>query len=223
VSGGATVAPVDPYPARDYEPIQPRGSDWRGRVRRTLGPVAAGAIALAKWTFILVKFGSIFIAIAAYALLGGWTFAIGFVAMLLCHELGHYIEAKREGLNPKLPVFVPFLFAYVKFTRGNPWQTARVALAGPILGGVASLGILFVADAMHSTDLRYVAYWGFLLNLLNLLPVSIFDGASIVRSAAWLRHGGGRSKATVVYVLYGATALALLIGAISTYVPQHRL
>ena len=64
--------------------------------------------------------------------------------LILLHELGHYIEAQREGLHPKLPVFIPFLGAYVQYTRGNPWQTARVAIAGPIFGGLAALACYVV-------------------------------------------------------------------------------
>ena len=100
----------------------------------------AGAIALAKWSFILIKFGSIFIAVGGYALIFGWKFAVGLVVLILLHEMGHFLEAKREGLNPRAAVFVPFLGAYVRYTRGNPWQTARVALAGPMLGAIAALG-----------------------------------------------------------------------------------
>ena len=92
---------------RDYEPIHPRGTDWAGRIRKLVGPVIALVIAAAKFGFVLVKFSSIFIAIAAYALIFGWKFAVGFVLLIFIHELGHYVEAKREGLSPKLPVFIP--------------------------------------------------------------------------------------------------------------------
>ena len=214
---------MDPYPARDYDPIHPSGTDWRGIGRRLFGPVLAGAIALAKWSFLLVKFGSIFIAIGGYALIFGWRFAVGLVLLILLHEMGHYLEAKREGLNPRLPVFIPFLGAYVRYTRGNPWQTARVALAGPILGGVASLACYLVGRADDSALLVALAYFGFFLNLINLIPVGILDGGAIWRSAKWLRRGGGGSKAVVVYGLYFATAAALAIGMASAYAPQHRL
>src|SRR5207253_3261166 len=132
---------------RDYEPIQPRGTDWTGRIRKLVGPVIALVIAAAKFGFVLVKFSSIFIAIAAYALIFGWKFAVGFVLLIFVHELGHYIEAKREGLSPKLPVFIPFLGAYVQYTRGHPWQTVRVAIAGPILGGAAAFAIYLLAQS----------------------------------------------------------------------------
>lgn len=214
---------LDPYPARDYNPIQPGGTDWRGKARRLFGPALAGAIALAKWSFVLVKFGSIFLAVGGYALIFGWKFAVGLVLLILLHEMGHYLEAKREGLNPRLPVFIPFLGAYVRYTGGNPWQTARVALAGPMLGGVASLACYLVGRADNSALLVALAYFGFFLNLVNLLPVGILDGGAIWRSAKWLRHGGGGNKALVVYGLYFATAAVLALGMATSYAPQHRL
>ncbi len=213
---------LDPYQAHDYNPIQ-SGTDWRGRARRLFGPVVAGAIALAKWSFILIKFGSIFIAVGGYALIFGWKFAVGLVLLILLHEMGHFLEAKREGLNPRLPVFVPFLGAYVRYTRGNPWQTARVALAGPMLGAIAALGCYLAGRADDSALLVALAYFGFFLNLINLIPVGILDGGAIWRSAKFLRHGGGGSKALVVYGLYFATAAACAIGMAVTYAPQHRL
>jgi Zn-dependent protease len=208
---------------RDYEPIQPRGTDWSGRLRRMIGPVIALLIAAAKWGFVLLKFSSIFIAIAAYALIFGWKFAVGFVLLILIHETGHYIEARREGLNPKLPVFIPFLGAYVQYTRGHPWQTVRVAIAGPILGGAAAGVCLAIAQSNGSRLLYALAYSGFFINLFNLLPFGIFDGGAVWRSARYLRLGGGRGLALASYALYFGTAAALILGMIATYKPQHRL
>lgn len=203
---------VNPTPQR-------RGS-W---LRRAVGPVVAAAIALAKWSFVLLKFASIFIAVAAYALIWGWSFAVGFVVLILVHELGHYFEARREGLKPRLPVFVPFLLAYVRYTRGNPWQTARVAIAGPILGGLGALGFYLAARANGSQLLQALAFTGFFLNLANLLPIPMLDGGAVWRSADWLRRGGGREKATFVYVLYFGTAALLVAGMFAAYVHQNRL
>jgi Zn-dependent protease len=212
---------MDDY--RDYDPIQPRGTDWRGRLKRLFGPVIALALLLGKWAFILVKASTIFVAVAAYALIFGWKFAVGIVLLILLHETGHYIEARREGLNPRLPVFVPFLGAYVRYTRGNPWQTARVAIAGPIFGGLASLACYLLARQQHSDLLFALAYFGFFLNLFNLLPFGIFDGGAVWRSAHWLRMGGGPGKATITYVLYFGTAVLLALGMWAAHIPQHRL
>ena len=211
------------YDLRDYDPIHPRGRDWRALFRRLVGPIVAGAIALAKFSFVIVKFSSIFIAVGLYTLFFGWKFAVGFVLLILLHESGHYIEAKREGLNPKLPVFIPFLGAYVQYSRGNPWQTARVALAGPILGGFAALVCYLIGRSQGSDLFLALGYTGFFLNLINLIPVSILDGGAIWRSARWLRVGGGRGKAVIVYALYAATAIALAIGMIAAHVPRNRV
>ena len=126
-------------------------------------------------------------------------------------------------MNPHWLVFIPFVLAYVKYTRGNPWQTARVALAGPMLGGVAALVCYLVARANGSALVLALAYFGFFLNLLNLIHIGFFDGGAIWRSAKWLRQGGGGSKALVIYGLYFGTAVALAIGMYAAYAPQHRL
>ena len=214
---------MEPSTQREYEPVQPRGTDWGARLRKLLGPVVALVIAAAKWGFVLLKFSSIFIALAAYALIFGWKFAVGFVVLILLHETGHFIEAKREGLNPRLPVFVPFLGAYVQYTRGHPWQTVRVAIAGPILGGAAAAVCFAIAQHDGSRLMYALAYSGFFLNLFNLIPFGIFDGGAVWRSARWLRLGGGRGLALASYALYFGTAAMLILGMIATYKPQHRL
>ena len=88
------------------------------------------------------------ISIGAYALLWGWQFAVGFVLLLLVHELGHVLEAKRQGLPVSAPMFIPFLGALIPLKQlpDNAWAEAKVAIAGrssaasapPPCGGSAS-------------------------------------------------------------------------------------
>jgi len=213
---------MEPYADRDYEPIHPRGTDWRGLLRRIFAPIVF-LLGLAAKLGSLAKFAAIFVAFGGYALIWGWKFAIGVIVLIFLHELGHFLEARREGLNPEWPVFIPFLGAYVKYARGNPWQTARVAIAGPILGGIAALGFYIAGRAEGSSLLIALAYFGFFINLINLLPVSILDGAAVWRSTRFLWHGGGRPKAFVSGALYLATAILLAVGTYAAYLPQHRL
>jgi Zn-dependent protease len=213
---------MEPFTDRDYEPVHPRGTDWRGMARKLFAPVLVVLGLLVKLGS-LAKFGAVFVAFGGYALIWGWKFALGVVVLIFIHEMGHWLEARREGLNPSLPVFIPFLGAYVKHTRGNPWQTARVAIAGPILGGAGALACYALGRAEGSDVLVALAYFGFFLNLINLLPFSILDGAAVWRSTRWLWYGGGRSKALVSGSLYAATAILLAIGAYVAYLPQHRL
>jgi Zn-dependent protease len=213
---------MDPIAERDYEPIQPRGTNWRALVRRITAPIAVVLGLVAKLGS-LAKFSLVFVAVGGYALIWGWRFAVGLVLLIFIHEMGHFLEAHREGLKPSWPVFVPFLGAYVKHTRGNPWQTTRVAIAGPALGGVAALACYLVGRADGSSLLVALAYFGFILNLFNLLPIGILDGGSIWRSTRWLWLGGGREKAIVSGVLFAGTAALLALGAYAAYLPQHRL
>ena len=98
-----------------------------------------------------------------------------------------------------------------------------MAIAGPILGGVAALVCFALGEAMSADLLVALGYFGFVLNLINLLPFGILDGGSVWRSTRWLWRGGGREKALVSAFLYGATAVLLAVGAIAAYIPQHRL
>jgi Zn-dependent protease len=212
----------EPVVERDYEPVSPRGGDWRGALRKLTAPIVfLGSLALKLGS--LAKFAALFVAFGGYTLIWGWRFALGLIALIFVHEMGHFLEASREHLRPAWPVFVPFLGAYVKYTRGNPWQTARVAIAGPLLGGVAALGCFLAGKADDSTLLVALGYFGFVLNLINLVPFGILDGGAVWRSTRWLWLGGGRGKALVSGVLFAATAVSLAIGAFAAYVPQHRL
>src|SRR5580765_7574433 len=211
---------MDSGAERDYEPLQPRGgTDWRALAKKLAAPFVFLIGLLAKLGS-LAKFGAVFIAFGGYTLIWGWKFALGVIVLIFLHEMGHFLEAKREGLNPSWPVFIPFLGAYVKYTRGNPWQTARVAIAGPILGGVSALACYAVGRSQGSDLFIALAYFGFVINLFNLLPVSILDGGAVWRSTKWLWLGGGREKAIVSGLLFAGTAALLLLGALAAYLPQ---
>ncbi|MSO58559.1 MAG: hypothetical protein EXQ77_05930 [Thermoleophilia bacterium] len=201
------------------------------RLGRFLAPlVLLGGLALKFGS--VVKVLGLVVAIGGYALLWGIEFALGFVLLLLAHELGHYMEARRQGLDPGLPVFVPFVGAYVALRnrRFDPWIDARVSLAGPVVGGVAALGCLAAGTVIDSALLRALAYTGFFLNLANLLPVWVLDGRHVLRAWRVLRRGGGRPRAaearrlaTVVAVVALGTAGALALGMLVAHVPQDRL
>jgi Zn-dependent protease len=231
---------------REYDPIHPRGTDWRGLLRRIWAPIGAAIVLIAKFSFAAVKFFSIFIAVAGYALIWGWRFAVGFVLLILVHELGHFFEARRQGLHSTWPTFIPFFGAFVliKDAPLNPWRNALVSLAGPAYGGVGAAACWIAGEAYDSDLLRALAYAGFLINLINLLPIGILDGGSVWRSLQLARHsveapagqefamgstypiavpGGGPTRALQIGVLYGLLATLLVLGMLATHVTQHRL
>ena len=86
----------------EYEPPEPVRHEPRFRLlRRLLAPFAAIGALLVKFGGLLFKakfFFSIFISAAFYVWFGGWWFGIGLVVLLFVHEMGHVLEAKRQGL-----------------------------------------------------------------------------------------------------------------------------
>jgi len=126
--------------------------------------------------------GTMLISVGAYALLFGVWYAVGFVLLLLVHEMGHYIAARRAGLDVGLPTFIPFLGAWVEL-KDKPLsvaQEAEIAFAGPFVGTIGATVVLFVAGSSESALLLAVAYAGFFINLFNLVPMMPFDGGRIV-------------------------------------------
>jgi Zn-dependent protease len=220
-----------PEPDPGYSPVR-RPRTPREILARIWAPIVAVVGAAIKFGFFTVKFFSIFVAVGGYALIWGWKFAIGFVLLILVHEMGHYVEAKRLGLDPALPVFLPFLGAYVALRNMpfDPWRSALVSIAGPIAGGAGAGVLLAVGEAQDSRFLLALAYVGFFLNLLNLIPVGFLDGGHLLQSWSVLRRGGGRPDPAaarrlgwVIAGLYALTVFALVLGAIAAHVPQHRL
>ncbi len=211
----------------EEQPARPPRRGWG----RLIAPIFIAGAVLLKIAGSL-KFLGIFVAVGGYALIWGWRFAIGFVLLILVHELGHYVEARRQGLNPQLPVFIPFLGAYVAL-RGqpfDPWRNALVSVAGPVAGGIGALACLVYGNAVDSDLLRALAYSGFFLNLVNLVPISILDGGHLLRSWRVLRAGGGRPSpaearrlAGVVGVISVAVAAGLALGMVAAHIPQDRL
>ena len=118
------------------------------------------------------------VSVGAYALIWGWRFAVGFVALLFIHEMGHYIQLRREGVKPSGMVFIPFLGAAVgtRSLGGSALAEARVGLAGPILGSLATAALIPIAIATDDDFWRALAFTGFFLNLFNLAPVLPLDG-----------------------------------------------
>lgn len=136
----------------------------------------------AKLGPILKTGGTMIVSVAAYALLFGFWYAFGFVVLMLVHELGHYVAARRAGLAVGAPTFIPFVGAWIEL-RDQPLsvsQEARIAFAGPFMGTVGAVIALFLAGHYQSPLLLAVAYSGFFLNLFNLVPITPFDGGRIV-------------------------------------------
>ncbi len=216
-TGRPAWTPPGPPEPQMRGPLAPRPEGWEPPPRRTMaerdeavksrlgkigGPVAF--IGLLIWKvgrYVLLALGKIAllfkipllgtvisggVSIAAYAWIWGWSFAIAIMVTLLVHELGHVIQIKREGMPVHAMNFVPFLGAYVQSDAARtPAQGARISIAGPLTGALLASAIFLAAG--DSALLHAIAYTGFYLNLLNLIPIGFLDGGGATRplNAGW--------------------------------------
>jgi len=124
---------------------------------------------------------SLVFAVGVYTLVFGWRYAVGIVAMLLIHEMGHYIAARHRGLKVRLPMFIPFAFAWTTLEDlpHDAETEAYIGLGGPMLGTVGAIAAWWLAHSTDATWLLAVASTGFFLNLINLIPLPPLDGGRI--------------------------------------------
>jgi Zn-dependent protease len=207
------------------------GSGWQTRLKRLLGPFALILIVgfqwIAKLKFVFLAVAKLkfagsalsgVVSIAAYGLIFGLPFAVLFVVLLFVHEMGHVIALRREGIKATAPMFIPFLGAVVgmKELPKDAWTEAKVALAGPILGGIGAAVTLAFGVALDSDLLRAAAYTAFFLNLFNLLPISPLDGgraAAAIHPAFWLVGIAGIVGLLLIHPNIILILIALLGGA----------
>jgi Zn-dependent protease len=146
----------------------------------------------------------------------GWLFAVGFVVLILLHELGHGYAMRQAGVEAGWPIFIPFFGAMIAM-KGTPHDRgteAYIAYGGPLAGAAASLATAAAGLLFDSRLLLALAYTGFFLNLFNLTPMSPLDGGRVAQAfskRAWI----------VGLVILGAMVIfthaiqLLLIGALA--------
>jgi Zn-dependent protease len=220
--------------SQEYAPrapvIEPPKAPWR----RVLGVLAAAGLLLvkfgAKLKVVLLALpklklfttsASMLVSIGAYALIWGWKFAVGFVLLLLVHELGHVIQLRREGIKASAPMFIPFLGALVamKELPKDAAAEARVGLAGPVLGSLAALVPLALYGLTGDELFQALAFVGFFLNLFNLLPVLPLDGGRAMAALSpWMWFVGFALLIAATFVFPNPIMLLILLfGGLETW------
>ena len=140
---------------------------------------------------LLTTGGTMLLSVFVYSLIFGWGYAVGFIALLFVHEMGHYIAARQRGLAVGAPTFIPFVGAWIELKdRPHDAETeAYVGVAGPLVGTLGALACYYLARTLDSQLLLAVAYSGFFLNLFNLIPLAPFDGgrvSAVISPKLWL-------------------------------------
>jgi Zn-dependent protease len=220
----ASTTPVTP-PTEPDPPFEPTRRP-RSAMRRRASAIGAAIVALlAKFKTVLLLLpklklfassGTILVSLAAYALLWGWAFAAGFIALLFVHEMGHVIALRREGIKASGPMFIPFMGAVIasRSLGNSALAEARVGLAGPILGSIGSAACILIWHATGNDLWRALAYTGFFLNLFNLLPVVPLDGGrAMAAMAPWMWFIGFAALIPLVVLWPNPIILLILVFA----------
>ena len=146
-------------------------------------------------------------------LLLGIPFSASLMCILLAHEMGHFVYARRHRVYATLPFFLPAptvigtFGAFIRIRSPIPNRTALmdIGIAGPIAGFVVALPLL-VASLLLSTPLNHPS--GIPIGLP--LVFQTFWKALHPYSAVPLSHLNLHPMALAVWVGMLATALNLL-------------
>jgi len=222
-----------PQPDR-AESGPPFGQQQPSFIKRKLGPVAAAIVAfVAKFKAILLVLpklkllatsGTMLVSLVAYGSLWGFPFALGFVLLLLVHEMGHVIALRREGIKASAPMFIPFLGAVIsaRSLGDNALAEARVGLAGPVLGSIGAAVCLVIWHATGNDFWRALAFTGLFLNLFNLIPVVPLDGGrAMAAMSPWMWIAG--FFATLALAIAFPNPIILLIVLLTGFETYKRL
>ncbi len=139
-------------------------------------------------TVISVAFtGAMFSASALPTNLSGWfnfflsglPFAIALMAILVCHEFGHYLVGRYHKTAVTLPFFIPFPFSYfgtmgafiqLKELPKNRRILLDIGIAGPLAGLIVAIPVLLLGLYLSPVD-----------KIASLIPAGqIFEGNSIL-------------------------------------------
>jgi len=214
-----------------------RGNADGAKKRRSLAGLGGaattiGALLLKLKGFVfLIKFGpaliSAIVSVVVYSIFFGWQFAVGLVALLFLHEMGHALVMKLKGMPVGGMIFIPMLGAAVMMRQmpQNAKDEAEVGIAGPIAGAIASSVCLVLAQMTPGirTIWAPLAYFGFFMNLFNLIPIVPFDGGRVLAAIdrriwilgfvallgyqIWLWLNGNFSIWLLFFVIMAATQL----------------
>jgi len=163
-----------------------------------IGAVLLAILAKAKTVFLFLaqfKFLASGLTLAAsiwtWSWIFGWPFATGFVLLIFVHEMGHVLSLRSKGIAASVPIFIPFVGAYVALKEMPPNATieADVALAGQLMGTAGAAICYAIGESTGQRIWYALASAGFFINLFNLIPIVPLDCGRVVTAISpklWL-------------------------------------
>jgi Zn-dependent protease len=172
----------------------------------------------------------------AVAVASSLVYIVALFGIVVLHELGHALTARRYGIVTRDIILLPIGgVARLERMPRDPRQELLVALAGPAVN-VAIAIVLYVAlrltgalpaEDLYTVDIlsstRAFAYQFVIVNIMlavfNLLPAFPMDGGRVLRALLAMRMSS-YARATTIAARVGR-ALAVVIGAIGLFEFQN--
>jgi Zn-dependent protease len=206
---------------------------WSWRIGRLAGIalyVHATFVLLLAW----VAFREWRYGLAAVA--AALVYIVALFAIVVLHELGHALTARRYGIRTRDIILLPIGgVARLEHMPRDPRQELLVALAGPGVNvgiAVALYALVRITGAPPAQDLyavdiisstRAFAYQLVLVNILlavfNLIPAFPMDGGRVLRAVLAMRMSS-YVRATAIAARVGRV-LAVILGFIGVYEFQN--
>ncbi len=132
------------------------------------------------------------ISLGLYIILGYYVFKsfnilLLITAVVIIHEMGHFIAMKAFRYKDLGIFFIPLLGAYVSGSKRevSQLQSAIILLAGPLPGIIIGILFYFFAEQNPFLDIAGISFYTIanlfvFLNLLNLFPVYPLDGGQLL-------------------------------------------
>jgi stage IV sporulation protein FB len=146
------------------------------------------------------------VSLALYLLLGYYFFhsfviLVVITAIVIFHEMGHFLAMKYYKYNDLGIFFIPLLGAYVSGTKREVSQkeSAVILLAGPLPGIILGIFLYFLYQNseegifFYNVPLENIAVLMVFLNVINLIPVYPLDGGQLL-NRVFLDEEGWISK-----------------------------
>lgn len=139
-----------------------------------------------------------------------------FFASILLHELGHALQARRDGM--RIDGITLWLFGGVaRFAGMFPSAGAefRIAVAGPLVSallGAGFIGVTVIPGLPAAIDgvCSWLGFTNLALLIFNLIPALPLDGGRMLRAALWQKSGDLR-RATILAAGAGRVLATALI------------
>jgi len=166
------------------------------------GAILAGALQPGHLLGLFTEFAPTWHGLRAWA--AGLRFSLPLLAILLAHELGHYLTARRYGLDASPPYFIPVplwpsfigtmgAFIRLRTVLSDRRQLIDVGAAGPFAGFVIALPVLALGLARSEPLPADVGLQGMVI-WSGALPVELGDSL-VTLALRWLVGGSATAVA----------------------------